>query len=213
MEWTRHRATNAWSKTNPTQATNEAQDGLKSSATSGCFSRMAFRLRACHSATEGRRTSVSTVTAFCAVASKADNAASRFRVAFWRAGSSFSLSSSATSSSRALSKWPAARALPARNRASGAHQCCLLVSSRTSAAGSLFSTACFSSSRSTPMLYFFTGPRARADGATARLFTARLRGIAPRRRRRLVPSLSTAAFLVAAAALLCPLSTAVECTV
>ena len=33
---------------------------------------MAFRRRACHSATEGRRTSVSTVTAFWAVASKAD---------------------------------------------------------------------------------------------------------------------------------------------
>ena len=41
--------------------------------------------------------------------------------------------------------------------------------------------------------YLFTGPRARADGATARLFTARLRGIAPRRRLPLVPSLPTAA--------------------
>ena len=50
--------------------------------------------------------------------------------------------------------------------------------------------------------------RARAtDGAPARLFTARLRGIAPRRRRRLVPSLSTAAFLVAAAAPVAFLST------
>ena len=57
------------------------------------------------------------------------------------------------------------------------------------------------------MLYFFTGPRARADGATARLFTARLRGIAPRRRLPLVPSLPTAAFVEAAAAPVAFLST------
>ena len=38
------------------------------------------------------------------------------------------------------------------------------------------------------------------DGATARLFAARLRGIAPRRRLPLVPSFALAAFAEAAAA-------------
>ena len=144
-------------------------------------------------ATEGLRTSVSTVTAFCAVASK-------------------QIKRRRASASRLLmqdrhSLCPAPRRhhqeLSANGRPRGPFRRGTAPRARTSAVFSLVRgprppAHCSRRRGGAPRgrrPYFFTGPRARADGATARLFTARLRWYsAAATACRLVPSLSTAAF-------------------